>query len=66
MPEGIPNLRDLYRDVAQAIGDPRAVYCRTCGREREVDSSYCLRHGWPLCCGHTMTIDKPEDLPDEG
>ena len=20
-----------------------------------------LRHGWPKCCGYTMTIDSPED-----
>ena len=37
------------------------VWCRTCGSSRRVDSSHALRHGWPKCCGYTMTIDSPEE-----
>jgi len=37
------------------------VWCRTCGRSQKVDPAYSLRHGWPKCCGYTMTIDSPED-----
>ena len=24
-------------------------------------SGECMRYGWPKCCGHTMTIDSPEE-----
>ena len=37
------------------------VWCRTCGREQDVDSKACFKHGWPKCCGYTMTIDSPEE-----
>lgn len=37
------------------------VWCRTCGRTTKVDSSECLRLGWPACCGETMTIDAPRE-----
>lgn len=33
------------------------VECRECGRVEKVESAHCLRHGWPKCCGATMTID---------
>ncbi len=38
------------------------VWCRQCGATQKVDSAECLRSGWPLCCGYTMTIDSPEEL----
>jgi hypothetical protein len=37
------------------------VWCRTCGRSERVDGANCLRHGWPKCCGFTMTIDSPAE-----
>ena len=37
------------------------VWCRTCGRSERVDGADCLRHGWPKCCGYTMTIDSPDE-----
>lgn len=37
------------------------VWCRSCGATQHVDSAECLRSGWPKCCGHTMTIDAPEE-----
>lgn len=37
------------------------VWCRTCGREQSVDSADALAHGWPKCCGYTMTVDSPEE-----
>lgn len=37
------------------------VWCITCGRSEKVDSGECLQNGWPTCCGHTMTIDSPEE-----
>lgn len=36
------------------------VACRTCGKERRVNAAKCLRHGWPECCGCTMTLDVAE------
>ena len=36
------------------------VWCRHCGREQKVDSADCLRHGWPKCCGYTMTTEHPD------
>jgi hypothetical protein len=37
------------------------VWCKRCGRTERVDSANCLRHGWPECCGETMTIDAPDE-----
>lgn len=32
------------------------VRCRHCRREEAVSFSYCLRKGWPKCCGGTMEL----------
>jgi len=37
------------------------VWCKKCNRTQQVDSAECLRSGWPMCCGETMTIDSPKD-----
>jgi hypothetical protein len=37
------------------------VWCRTCRRTEKVDSAGALAHGWPKCCGQTMTIDAPDE-----
>lgn len=37
------------------------VWCLTCGATMSVKASGAMRHGWPKCCGHTMTIDSPEE-----
>lgn len=37
------------------------VWCVMCGRSESVDGGYALRHGWPECCGQTMTIDSPAE-----
>ena len=37
------------------------VWCITCGATQRVDSAGALSHGWPKCCGYTMTIDSPEE-----
>jgi hypothetical protein len=36
------------------------VWCVRCRRMQLVDGAQCLRSGWPLCCGQTMTIDSPQ------
>ena len=32
------------------------VKCLKCGKEKEVDFTYCLGNGWPKCCGYTMMM----------
>lgn len=32
------------------------VKCMTCGNVEKVNFSYCLRNGWPKCCGYTMRL----------
>ena len=53
----------LHASIARDVPQLRRgmVWCRTCGRSQKVDSAECLRSGWPLCCGQTMTIDSPEE-----
>lgn len=53
----------LYEKIASVIPQLRRgiVWCRTCGRSQHVDSAQALAHGWPKCCGYTMTIDSPEE-----
>lgn len=38
------------------------VWCLSCGRTERVDSAHCLRHGWPKCCGETMSISSPSEV----
>ena len=42
------------------------VQCLECKRVEKVDSAHCLRHGWPKCCGYTMTIDVDLSALDTG
>ena len=37
------------------------VWCHSCGATMKVNSAECLRSGWPLCCGETMSIDSPDE-----
>ncbi|MGB3478361.1 MAG: hypothetical protein WBB67_04290 [bacterium] len=41
------------------------VWCKKCGRSVKIDPAYCLQHGWPECCGVTMTIDAPKERQDK-
>jgi len=54
----LPNLNfdAMYQDMAR--GMPDQVTCRTCGTTQKVDPAHCLRHGWPKCCGATMSLDQ--------
>lgn len=49
----------IARDVPQLRRGQ--VWCRTCGRMQRVDGAGALRTSCPRCCGHTMTIDSPEE-----
>lgn len=46
----------MYADAASGL--PDEVHCRTCGSVQRVDPEDCLRHGWPVCCGATMTLGR--------
>ena len=52
-----------YEHVVQEV--PRLkrgrVWCATCGFTMSVNATQCLAHGWPKCCGQTMTIDSPHE-----
>lgn len=53
----------MYQNMVDDVPQLRRgrVWCRLCGATQRVDSANCLAHGWPLCCGETMTIDSPEE-----
>lgn len=55
----LPNVNAVYRDMAEGMSDQ--VTCRRCGATRKVDPAECLRHGWPKCCGATMSLDGPKE-----
>ena len=40
----------------------KRVWCTECGKTQVVENG--LAHGWPKCCGYTMTIDSPEKYPE--
>ena len=43
------------------------VKCIHCGNEETVDFGYCLRNGWPKCCGYTMRLmTKAKDIDIDG
>ena len=64
MPDHLRLIRDAALDVGAEVHPSLLrgiVWCKRCGRSQKVDSSVCLRSGWPECCGETMTIDSPAE-----
>jgi hypothetical protein len=59
----------MYKEMAEAMnrsGYARGyVMCRRCGSVQKQDAVGGLKHGWPKCCGHTMTIDVPLSVVEE-
>lgn len=51
--------RSVVADVPQLRRG--RVWCKTCQRTMKVNSATCMSNGWPKCCGHTMTIDSPDE-----
>jgi len=37
------------------------VWCTVCGKSQKSNPIWAMSHGWPKCCGYTMTIDSPEE-----
>jgi len=61
--ELIERANGIHEKIAAEVPQLRRgmVWCYTCGREERVDSAASLKHGWPTCCGFTMSIDSPEE-----
>lgn len=59
----IERANSIHEKIAAEVPQLRRgmVWCYTCGREERVDSAASLKHGWPTCCGRTMSIDSPEE-----
>lgn len=53
----------LYKNLTEChpLLSRGMVWCKKCGRSQKVNSTKCFQHGWPECCGETMTIDSPEE-----
>jgi hypothetical protein len=52
----------MYEEMAEIPKIKRGiVWCTTCDRSQKVNGELALQSGWPKCCGHTMTIDSPEE-----
>ncbi len=51
----------LYDEIARSHPSllTGRVYCTRCSQFRAVNTANALRHGWPKCCGSTMSIDSP-------
>lgn len=56
-------LQAVYLALSNAIPELRRgmVWCIKCGKTEIVSPAHCLEHGWPKCCGQTMTTDSPEE-----
>jgi hypothetical protein len=51
---------NLHISIAGDVfpGGARLV-CRDCGQVQQIttnDAAFFLAHGWPKCCGHTMSL----------
>ncbi|MGO4561041.1 hypothetical protein [Rhizobiales bacterium 3FA27D7] len=53
----------IHETIAESVPQIRRgiVWCTICGRSQKVDGAECMRSGWPVCHGYTMTIDSPDE-----
>lgn len=49
----LPDFDAMYADMSKPLGN--RCRCEKCGYQVTVDPAKCLRSGWPMCCGFTMT-----------
>jgi len=61
--EMVERVSSLHSRIADDVPQIKRglCWCTVCGRVTNVDGADCLAHGWPKCCGYTMTIDSPEE-----
>mgnify|MGYP006318021283 FL=1 len=63
----LPNVVGFLADIAAIPQIARGqVWCTSCCRMQRVDGALAMSHGWPKCCGSTMTIDSPEERARPG
>lgn len=55
------HLQNIHGGIAADVWPNGAtVTCSECGRTETLSTGecgYCLGHGWPTCCGLTMTME---------
>ena len=51
----------IARSQARSLPSSQNIWCHECGSIQKVDGAMALDHGWPKCCGATMTIDAPDE-----
>lgn len=56
-------MAEIHQKIVERVPQLRRgrVWCYRCGKTQKVDSANCLAHGWPKCCGETMSIDSPSE-----
>ena len=54
---------DIYKTLANSHPSIKRgkVWCRYCGKSKNINPEFALKYGWPKCCGYTMTIDSPAE-----
>ena len=58
----LPDVKAFWDEVAAIPQIARGqVWCHACGRTERVNGGEAMRHGWPKCCGFTMSIDSHEE-----
>jgi hypothetical protein len=52
----------IYAEIVDKVPQLKRgkVWCWKCQAVRIVNPEECLRSGWPMCCGQTMSIDPPK------
>lgn len=57
------DIMPIHHAIAASHASPvrGQVWCRSCGSTMPVNVAKALAHGWPKCCGATMTIDSPAE-----
>lgn len=59
----LPAVKSMYGEISGILDTPGAYHkCKVCGNEMSHnpgDGGRYTRHGWPKCCGYTMTFVQP-------
>ena len=60
----INNILSVHQKIVNNVPELKQglVKCTICGKELKVDSTKCLKYGWPECCGYTMKLQSLKKL----